>query len=134
MLNIKDNNNYYLINISGDNKVTGLTPNSITCSRLFQVEGYSDGYNLMPNEKGRGTPHATVTMDGTTVWQNGKMEAHAIDTEHSKYTDGYLDNAFRVTGDRVGSAGRLLYETCHARLQILRLHYRRRGARLSHPL
>lgn len=97
VLNIKDNNNYYLINISGDNKVTGLTPNSITCSRLFQVEGYSDGYNLMPNEKGRGTPHATVTMDGTTVWQNGKMEAHAIDTEHSKYTDGYLDNAFRVT-------------------------------------
>ena len=38
VLNIKDNNNYYLINISGDNKVTGLTPNSITCSRLFQVE------------------------------------------------------------------------------------------------
>lgn len=97
VLNIKDNNNYYLINISGDNKVTGLTSNSITCSRLFQVEGYSDGYNLMPNKKGRGTPHATVTMDGTTVWQNGKMEAHAIDTEHSKYTDGYLDNAFRVT-------------------------------------
>lgn len=61
VLNIKDNNNYYLINISGDNKVTGLTPNSITCSRLFQVEGYSDGYNLMPNEKGR--RHAARNSD-----------------------------------------------------------------------
>ena len=39
VLNIKDDNNYYTVNISGTNTVKGLKPNDITCSRLFQVKG-----------------------------------------------------------------------------------------------
>ena len=81
VLNIKDDNNYYTVNISGTNTVKGLKPNDITCSRLFQVKG----------------DKATVKIDGTTVWTGGKMLSHAIDTTYDKYTDGYKDDAFTVT-------------------------------------
>ena len=94
VLNIKDANNYYTVNISGTNTVEGLKPNKITCSRLFQVEGYADNYNLSGGEGNNKNCQATVTIDGTTVWTGGKMVGHAIDTQ---YTDGYKDNAFTVT-------------------------------------
>ena len=81
VLNIKDDNNYYTVNISGINTVEGLEPNNQTCSRLFQVKGNK----------------ATVTIDGQTVWTGGRMVRHAIDTQNDKYTDGYKDNAFTVT-------------------------------------
>ena len=84
VLNIKDSNNDYTINISGINKVTGLNPNAITCSRLFQVESVGTG----------NAHYATVSIDGTPVWKDGKMVSHAIDTANDKYTDGYKDNAF----------------------------------------
>ena len=87
VLNIKDANNYYLVNISGINTVEGLEPNNQTCSRLFQVEG----------------DKATVKIDGTTVWTGGKMRSHAIDTANDKYTDGYKDKAFTVTPNGPGS-------------------------------
>ncbi len=77
VLNIKDDNNYYTVNISGTNTVEGLEPNNQTCSRLFQVKG----------------DKATVKIDGTTVWTGGKMVGHAIDDQ---YTDGYKDKAFTV--------------------------------------
>ena len=35
VLNIKDSNNDYIVNISGTNTVTGVNPNSKTCSRWF---------------------------------------------------------------------------------------------------
>ena len=90
ILNIKDSNNDYTVNISGINSVSGVDPNEDTCSRLFQVESVvgkgNDHYNH----------YATVKIDGTTVWENGKMVSHSVDTTNDKYTDGYKDNAFDI--------------------------------------
>ena len=97
VLNIKDDNNYYIVNISGTNTVKGLDPNEITCSRLFQVEGYADNYNLSGGKGNSKNCQATVTIDGTPVWTGGRMKSHAIDTTNDKYTDGYKDNAFEIT-------------------------------------
>ena len=83
VLNIKDANNYYTVNISGTNTVKGLKPNNQTCSRLFQVEDSK----------------ATVKIDNITVWENGSMVSHAIDTTNDKYTDGYKDNKFEIIKD-----------------------------------
>lgn len=101
VLNIKDANNYYTVNISGINTVEGLKPNKITCSRLFQVEGWANNYNLsggkgseVNNDGNSGK--TTVYIDNTLVWTGGKMVSHAIDTDNDKYTDGYKDNAFDV--------------------------------------
>ena len=96
VLNIKDANNYYTVNISGTNTVKGLNPNEITCSRLFQVEGYADNYNLSGGEGNNKNCQATVTIDGTTVWTGGKMVGHAIDTTNDHYTDGYKDSKFDI--------------------------------------
>ena len=89
VLNVKDNNHSYIINISGKNTVNGLKANDYTCSKLFQVEGWANEYNLMPDSKGNGKGcHATVTIDGEPVWTEGKMVNHA-------YTDGQKDDNFR---------------------------------------
>ena len=87
VLNIKDSNNDYIVNISGNNTVTGVEPNKTTCSRWFQVQSIGEGKSH----------YATVNIDGKTVWKDGKMVSHAIDTVHDKYTDGYKDNAFTTT-------------------------------------
>ena len=84
VLNIKDSNNDYIVNISGTNTVTGVNPNMKTCSRWFQVQSVGEGKDH----------YATVKIDGITVWKDGKMVSHAIDTANDKYTDGYKDNAF----------------------------------------
>ena len=90
ILNIKDENNDYTVNISGVNSVSGVDPNEDTCSRLFQVKSVvgkgNDHYNH----------YATVKIDGTTVWEKGKMVSHSVDTTNDKYTDGYKDNAFDI--------------------------------------
>lgn len=100
VLNINDSNKgekKYYINISGDNSVTGVDPDSMTCSRLF---GYS---GKAANNSGR----SVVTMEGTTVWSNGKRAvAHSHDISggsynngvasgnKNQYTEGYKDDAF----------------------------------------
>ena len=90
MLNIKDHTIDYIVNISGINTITNVNPNSTTCSRLFQVESVGDN-----NQH-----YATVSIDGITVWQNGKMVSHSIDTTNDKYTDGYKDGqVYNVYGD-----------------------------------
>ena len=99
VLNIKDANNYYTVNISGTNTVEGLKPNKITCSRLFQVEGWANNYNLSGGEGNNKNCQATVNIDGKTVWQDGKMVRHAIDTPNDKYTDGYKYNKFEIIKD-----------------------------------
>ena len=86
ILNIKDSNNDYTVNISGVNSVSGVDPNGVTCSRLFQVESVGEGKNH----------YATVKIDGTTVWEKGKMVSHSVDTTNDKYTEGYKDNAFDI--------------------------------------
>ena len=103
VLNIKDANNYYTVNISGTNTVEGLKPNKITCSRLFQVEGWANDYNLSGGEGNNKNCQATVTIDDITVWKDGKMVSHAIDTPNDHYTDGYKDKAFTVTPNGPGS-------------------------------
>lgn len=107
VLNIKDSNNNYTINFSGINKVTGLNPNRKTCSRWFQVESVGEG----------NSHYATVNIDDTTVWQDGKMVSHAIDTDNDKYTDGYKDNAFTTdegawTTNPDGTKTRTITKTC----------------------
>ena len=80
VLNIKDSTHNYIVNISGNNTVTGVEPNTTTCSRWFQVQSI-----------GKGKSHyATVNIDGTPVWANGEMLTH-------KYSAGEQDNAFEVT-------------------------------------
>ena len=103
VLNIKDANNYYTVNISGTNTVKGLNPNEITCSRLFQVEGWAKDYNLSGGEGNGEKCQATVNIDNITVWKDGRMVRHAIDTQNDKYTDGYKDNAFTVEPNGPGS-------------------------------
>ena len=96
-LNIHDSGSYYVINFSGKNVINGLSVNDKTCSRLFQVEVVADGYNGNEDAKGNNNQgYTAVKIDGKTVWTNGKMVAHAIDTANDKYTDGYKDNAFDI--------------------------------------
>ncbi len=102
VLKINDSNmgDYkYILNISGDNKVNGVEPNPITCSRLF---GFDDGQNSGRTE---------VNINGVKVWEKGKRAVdHNCDeitagsytngitgASDAQYTDGYKDNAFTVT-------------------------------------
>lgn len=89
-LNINDSNMggfKYIVNITTTpGAVSGLDPNKITCSRLF---GFSDA--------AKNTGRSVVRINGTTVWQGGKMVNHAMDCGNVKYTDGYADDAFNIT-------------------------------------
>ena len=105
VLNINDSTlsdeHKYFINISGDNSVSGVGADDITCSRLFGFGGKL--------KKGNNTGRTIVNIEDTTVWKDGKMVKHNVDitggsyddgvTEGTanKYTDGYKDNAFTVT-------------------------------------
>lgn len=104
VLNINDSNmgKYkYILNISGDIKVSGVSCDSQTCSRLF-------GYSSKDNNKGK----TIVNFNDTPVWQDGGMvDAKAYHTKgvtvdgvtydngvdganDSLYAEGYKDNAF----------------------------------------
>lgn len=101
VLNINDSNmgSYkYILNISGNNKVSGVDVDNDTCSRLF---GY--GGKAATNNKG----NTVVNINDVTVWENGvRAVAHdcadfntgsyddGINTNETQYTDGYKDNAF----------------------------------------
>ena len=105
VLNINDSTlsdeHKYFINISGDNSVSGVGADDITCSRLF---GFGGKLKI-----GNNTGRTIVNIEDTTVWKDGKMVKHNVDitggsyddgvTEGTanKYTDGYKDNAFTVT-------------------------------------
>ena len=104
VLNINDSTmgDYkYLINISGNNSVSGVTPDSTTCSRLFGYGGKAETNN---------TGKTVVTVESTKVWENGqRVGSHAQDIaggsyndgaasgNANQYTDGYKDNAFTET-------------------------------------
>ena len=106
VLNINDSNmgGYkYILNITGDHKVTGVDVDNITCSRLFGFGGNA------VNNSGR----SDVTINGKKVWEKGERAcAHngVVFTTGSyngdvatQYTDGYKDNAFTVTPKGPGS-------------------------------
>ena len=103
----------YRLNFSGSNTVNGIKADGIkstagshaspandtgtktseqaTCSKLFEFNmKYGNG----------NTGKTIVNIDGITVWEDGKMVSHAIDTANDKYTDGYKDNAFDI--DSIG--------------------------------
>lgn len=139
VMNINDNNmgNFkYVINFLGSNTVNGIKADGIqstdgshaspamdpttgklvakaseqaTCSKLFEFNmKYVNG----------NTGKTIVNIDRETVWKDGKMVRHAIDTANDKYTDGYKDNAFTITplgewtnnGD--GTESREVTKTC----------------------
>ena len=104
VLNINDSNmgDYkYILNITGNNSVSGVGADDITCSRLFGFGG--------KKKPGNNTGRTIVNIEGTTVWKDGKMVKHNVDITGgsyddgvaegtaNKYTDGYKDNAFTVT-------------------------------------
>ena len=103
VLNINDSNmgTYkYILNITGNNSVSGVGADDITCSRLF-------GFGGKPkNNAGKTEVH----INGVKVWENGKrIVDHSCDeitagsytngitgASDAQYTDGYKDNAFTV--------------------------------------
>ena len=108
VLNINDRNMgvyKYILNISGNNTVTGVDVDRDTCSRLFGFGGKATSNN---------TGRTIAKFDGTTVWQNGEMvDAKAYHTDGVKvdgvaydngvdgandslYAEGYKDNAFTI--------------------------------------
>ena len=111
-LNINDGNmggNKYILNFTGINTVNGIKADGIqategshkeydkawkdvTCSKLFE---FNTKYDSGTNKANSG--RTVVNIDGTTVWEKGKMVSHSVDTTNDKYTDGYKDNAFTVT-------------------------------------
>ena len=108
VLNINDSNmrDYkYILNITGDNSVSGVNADGITCSRLFGFGGKPE------NNSGR----TLVKFGNTTVWKDGKMvddktyhnsgvTADGVSYDNgvagsnaSLYAEGYKDDAFTVT-------------------------------------
>ena len=97
-LHDEHNEHKYLINISGDNSVSGVGADNITCSRLFGFGGKS----------GNNTKRTIVNIEGTTVWKDGERVSHSMDITGgsyddgvaedtaNKYTEGYKDNAFDI--------------------------------------
>ena len=117
VMNINDSlmgESKFTINISGTNTVEGLTSDNaneeytkdqkdVTCSKLFEFN----------TKYGAGNSGRTIVkIDGVTVWENGKMVSHAVDTENDKYTDGYKDNAFDITYDWTKQGTRTVTKTC----------------------
>lgn len=89
------------IYISGDNKVSGISVDSTTCSRLFGFGGKASKYN---------TGRLDVFIENTQVWGDGKrVGEHAQNFKTgsyvngkapgklNQYTEGYKDNAFDIT-------------------------------------
>ena len=129
VLNINDSKmgDYnYILNITGDNRVSGVDTDNITCSRLF-------GFGGKPKNNAGNT---VVNFGGTTVWKDGEMVdaktyhnsgvtadgvAYTNDVDGSNdslYAEGYKDNVINVTaeGDWVqqtdGSYKRIVTRVC----------------------
>ena len=107
VLNVNDSNmgNYkHNIYISGDNKVSGISVDSTTCSRLFGFGGKAKTNN---------TGRLDVFIENTKVWEGGKrVGEHAQNFSTgsydngvapgklNQYTEGYKDNAFEITATK----------------------------------
>lgn len=107
VLNVNDSNMKgfkYIINISGENKVSGISVDSTTCSRLFGFGGKAKTNN---------TGRLDVFIENTKVWEGGKrVGEHAQNFSTgsydngvapgklNQYTEGYKDNAFEITATK----------------------------------
>ena len=117
VLNINDSNmgDYkYILNITGDNNVTGVKTDNITCSRLFGFGGkeknpeYVNGTACYSN-----SGKTVVNINNVKVWEGGNRvcdhngvvfgEGSYNGDKTTQYTDGYKDNAFTVTPNEHGS-------------------------------
>lgn len=103
VLNVNDSNmgNFkYIINISGDNKVSGISVDSTTCSRLFGFGGKAKTNN---------TGRLDVFIEDTQVWgdrarvgehaqnfKTGSYDNGKAPGKLNQYTEGYKDNAFEI--------------------------------------
>lgn len=103
VLNVNDSNMKgfkYIINISGENKVSGISVDSTTCSRLFGFGGKAKTNN---------TGRLNVFIENTQVWGDGeRVGEHAQNFSTgsydngkapgklNQYTEGYKDNAFTI--------------------------------------
>ena len=110
VLNINDSNMCdfkYILNITGDNNVTGVDVDKATCSRLFGFGGKAE-----TNNKAK----TVVYINDVNVWENGNRIVdhnctdfktgsydNGINVNNTQYTDGYKDNAFTVTPNGPGS-------------------------------
>ena len=104
VLNVNDSNmgDYkYILNISGNNTVSGVPYDKVTCSRLYGFGG----------KTGNNTGRLDVSIDGTPVWAESKMLTH-------EYSAGEQDNAFTYSygdwkdnGD--GTESREVTKTCN---------------------
>ena len=112
VLNINDSNmgNYkYILKITGDNKVTGVDVDDITCSRLFGFGG----------KEASNSGRSDVTINGVKVWKKCEQEgtqkgeracphngvvfttgSYNGDTT-TQYTDGYKDDKFEIIKDTI---------------------------------
>lgn len=105
VLNVNDSNmgGYkYILNISGNNTVSGVPYDKTTCSRLYGFGGKAKTNN---------TGKLDVSIDGTPVWAKGEMLTH-------EYSAGEQDNAFTtVEGDWItkpdGTQIRTVTKTCN---------------------
>ena len=96
----------FFVNITGNNTINGLKPDTKTCSRLF---GFSnDKIDIYGNHYNSGA--TVVKIEGKTVWENG---ARTVDHngnnfatgsydngtgkgDANQYTEGYKDNNFKI--------------------------------------
>ena len=103
VLNVNDSNmgTYkYILNISGNNTVSGVPYDKTTCSRLYGFAG----------DAGHNTGSLDVNIDDTLVWQGGKMVSH-------KHSAGEQDNAFKYsygewTNNEGGTRTHTVTKTC----------------------
>lgn len=100
----------FYVNITGNNTINGLKPDTKTCSRLFgfsndKINIYGDHYN---------SGATVVKIEGKTVWENGVRTVDHNGNDFAtgsydngngngnanQYTDGYKDGkVYKVYGD-----------------------------------
>ena len=100
----------FYVNITGNNTINGLKPDTKTCSRLFgfsndKINIYGDHYN---------SGATVVKIEGKTVWENrartvdhngnnfatGSYDNGTGSGSSNQYTDGYKDGkVYKVYGD-----------------------------------
>ena len=97
----------FYVNITGNNTINGLKPDTKTCSRLF---GFSNDKINPYNGKEYDSGATVVTINGTPVWEDAarfvKHNGNDFDGTYdngtgkgdaNQYTEGYKDNAFDIT-------------------------------------
>lgn len=100
----------FFVNITGNNTINGLKPDTKTCSRLF---GFSnDKIDIYGNHYNSGA--TVVKIEGKTVWENrartvdhngnnfatGSYDNGTGSGSDNRYTDGYKDGqVYKVYGD-----------------------------------